>query len=198
MVGHGDGCDYEARDLVKWSPGMDEHPRTNLETDRGCVVYQLKVQLCSLASPCRSPSVPRVWASGRRAGGVCGAAWPGHPCSREGRGQEESGPHAQSCVSYHDLTSDKSFNSFLEVEVLVAEWCLTLLQLCGLVALQAPLSMGFSRQEYWCGLPFPSPGDLPNPGIEPGFPALLADSLPFEPRGLSSATSYRNCMMTVA
>ena len=40
------------------------------------------------------------------------------------------------------------------------------------VAHQAPLSLGFSRQEYWSGLPFPSPGDLPNPGIEPGFPAL--------------------------
>ena len=45
------------------------------------------------------------------------------------------------------------------------------------VARQAPLSMEFSRQEYWSGLPFPSPGDLPNPGIEP---ALQADALPFE------------------
>ena len=45
------------------------------------------------------------------------------------------------------------------------------------VACQAPLSLGFSRQEYWSGLPFPSPGDLPNPGIEPGSPALQADSL---------------------
>ena len=51
------------------------------------------------------------------------------------------------------------------------------------VAHQAPLSMGFSRQEYWSGLPFPSPGDLPDPGIEPGFPALEADSLPSEPPG---------------
>ena len=41
---------------------------------------------------------------------------------------------------------------------------------------QAPLSMGFSRQEYWSGLPFPSPGYLPNPGIEPGSPALQAES----------------------
>ena len=41
--------------------------------------------------------------------------------------------------------------------------------------------MGFSRQEYWRGLPFPSPGDLPNPGIEPGSPALQADSLLSEP-----------------
>ena len=40
------------------------------------------------------------------------------------------------------------------------------------VAPQAPLSMGFSRQEYWSGLPFPSPGDLPDPGIEPRSPAL--------------------------
>ena len=47
---------------------------------------------------------------------------------------------------------------------------------------QAPLSVGFSRHEYWNGLPFPSPGDLPNPGIEPGSPALQADSLPTELR----------------
>ena len=49
------------------------------------------------------------------------------------------------------------------------------------VAYQAPSSMGFSRQEYWSGLPFPSPGDLPNPGIEPGSPALQADALTSEP-----------------
>ena len=48
------------------------------------------------------------------------------------------------------------------------------------VACQAPLSMGFFRQEYWSGLPFSSPGDLPNPGIEPGAPALQADALPTE------------------
>ena len=43
------------------------------------------------------------------------------------------------------------------------------------VGCQAPLSMGFSRQEYWNGLPFPSPGDLPDPGSEPGSPVLQAD-----------------------
>ena len=48
---------------------------------------------------------------------------------------------------------------------------------------QATLSMGFSRQEQWSGLPFPSPGDLPNTGIEPRSPALQADSLPSEPTG---------------
>ena len=48
---------------------------------------------------------------------------------------------------------------------------------------QAPLSMGFPRQEYWSGLPFPSLGDLPNSGIKPRSPALHADSLPAEPPG---------------
>ena len=45
------------------------------------------------------------------------------------------------------------------------------------VAYHVPPSMGFSRQEYWSGLPFPSPGELPNPGIKPGSPALQADAL---------------------
>ena len=49
------------------------------------------------------------------------------------------------------------------------------------VAYQAPLSMGFSSLEYWSGLPFPSPGDLPNPGIEPKSPKLQADALTSEP-----------------
>ena len=69
-----------------------------------------------------------------------------------------------------------------EVEVcgggdLVPKSCPTLAVLWT-VACQAPLSMGFSRQEYWSGLPFPSPGHLPDPGIEPGSPALQADDLP--------------------
>ena len=49
------------------------------------------------------------------------------------------------------------------------------------LAPQAPLFMEFFRQEYWSGLPFPSPGDLPNPGIEAGSPTLQADALPSEP-----------------
>ena len=51
------------------------------------------------------------------------------------------------------------------------------------VAHQAPPSMEFSRQEYWSGLPFPSPGDLPDPEIKPRSPALQADALPSEPPG---------------
>ena len=50
-------------------------------------------------------------------------------------------------------------------------------------AYQAPQSMKFSRQEYWSGFPFSSPGDLPDPQIEPGSPALQADTLPSEPPG---------------
>ena len=51
---------------------------------------------------------------------------------------------------------------------------------------QAPLSLGFPRQEYWGGVPFPSPGDLPNPGIEAGFPTFQADTLTSEPPGKHS------------
>ena len=51
------------------------------------------------------------------------------------------------------------------------------------IAYQAPLSMGFSRQEYWSGLPFPSPGDLPDPGIKPASPALACGFFTTEPPG---------------
>ena len=58
------------------------------------------------------------------------------------------------------------------------------------VAIQAPLSTEFSRPEYWSGLPFPSPGDLPDPGIKTGPPALQADSLPTEPLGKPYSLYY--------
>ena len=59
------------------------------------------------------------------------------------------------------------------------------------VAYQAPPSMGFSRQECWSGLPLPSPGDPPDPGIEPGSPTLQADALPSEPPGKAYLKSSR-------
>ena len=65
---------------------------------------------------------------------------------------------------------------------LVNKSCPTLATLLPVV-FQAPLSMGFSRQAYWSGLPFPSPGDLPDPRIKPRFPALQPDSLPTELQG---------------
>ena len=61
--------------------------------------------------------------------------------------------------------------------------CVLLFSTLWTVAYQDPLSMGFSRQEYWCGLPLPSPGDLPDPGIEPGSLTLQADTLPSESPG---------------
>ena len=61
--------------------------------------------------------------------------------------------------------------------------CVRLIATPWTVARQAPLSMGFSRQEYWSGLPFPSLGDLSNPGIKPRSPALQADALSSEPPG---------------
>ena len=63
---------------------------------------------------------------------------------------------------------------FSHVHLFVTPWS---------VACQAPLSMGFFRQEYWSGLPFSYPGDLPNPGMKPRSPVLQADSLPSEPPG---------------
>ena len=83
-------------------------------------------------------------------------------------------------------------------EVLISGWGPEIHMLCVLMlaaqphpalcepmtaAYRAPLSMGFLRQEYWSGWPSPSPGDLPNPGIEPWSPILQADSLPSEPPG---------------
>ena len=69
----------------------------------------------------------------------------------------------------------------------VAQSCLTL---CDSIdgSLPGSRSMGFSRQEYCSGLPFPSPGDLPNPVIEPWSPALQTDALPSEPLGKSVST----------
>ena len=58
------------------------------------------------------------------------------------------------------------------------------------VAYWAPPSMGFSGQGYWSGLPFPSPEDLPDPGMEPRSPALQADALPSEPLGKPFSSQY--------
>ena len=74
----------------------------------------------------------------------------------------------------------KKVKSLSHVQLFATPWT---------VAYQTPQSMEFSRQEYWSGLPSPSPGDLPNPGSKPRSPALQADALPFEPVG---GTKLRN------
>ena len=78
--------------------------------------------------------------------------------------------------------------------MLVAQLYLTLCDPMDCTAYQALLSMGFSRQGYWSGLPFPSPGDLPNPGIELRSPKFQEDALPSELLGKPSAISSA-CML---
>ena len=73
------------------------------------------------------------------------------------------------------------FKVEVKVNVLVSQSCATPCEPTGF-AHQAPLSMGFSRQEYWSALPCPPPGDLPNPGTEPMSPALKEESLPSAPQ----------------
>ena len=79
--------------------------------------------------------------------------------------------------------SDYLFYSFLILPSVQLLSCVGLFVTPWAVACQSPPSMGFSRKEYWSGLPFPSPGNLPDPGIKPWSPALQADSLPSEPPG---------------
>ena len=101
--------------------------------------------------------------------------------------------HQEESILKNDLSDIKIWKCFWSMpwkwkwSRLVAQLCLTL---CDhgpftpwTVAYQAPPSMGFSRQAYWSGLPLPSSGDLPNPGIKPRSPILQADALPSEPPG---------------
>ena len=77
-------------------------------------------------------------------------------------------------VQVVERKKEKKMKSLDHVQLFVTLWP---------VACQTSPSMGFSRQEYWSGLPFSSPWDLPDPGIELRSPALWADSLPSEPQG---------------
>ena len=79
------------------------------------------------------------------------------------------------------MQSESEVKSLSHVQLFVTPWT---------VACQAPLSMGFSTQEYWSGLPFPSPGYLPDPGIKPRSPELQADTLTSEPPGKPSYLTY--------
>ena len=81
----------------------------------------------------------------------------------------EYGMRGRNCK---EISKDVKVKLLSRVQLFATPWT---------VAYQAPLSMGFSRQEYWSGLPFPSPGDLPNTGIESGSSTSQADALPSEP-----------------
>ena len=94
---------------------------------------------------------------------------------------------------------DLKFSTKKRSDIYFKGMCVLVVQLCPILcdswtgAHQTPLSMGFSRQEYWSGLPFPPPGDLPKPGIEPTSavsPASQVDSLPAEPSGKPKSISF--------
>ena len=82
--------------------------------------------------------------------------------------------NVQRGITHHSQKKWSEVNSLSRVRLFATPWT---------VAHQAPPSMGFSRQEYCSGLPFPSPGDLPNPGIEPKSPTWQEDALSSEPPG---------------
>ena len=105
--------------------------------------------------------------------------------------------HLMRIYQYHVLrnycghgNSDDFFKKILNLNIFPPQPFVGLFVTPWTVACQAPLSMGFSRQEYWSGVPFPSPEDLPNPGIKPGSPTLQADALPSEPPGKSFLAYY--------
>ena len=96
-----------------------------------------------------------------------------------GRGEGEGETNGESSMEIYTLKVKVKLLS--RVRLFEAPWT---------VAYQAPLSMEFSRQEYWSGLPFPSPGDLPNPGIKAWSPALQAYALPSELPGMPNMNSF--------
>ena len=95
---------------------------------------------------------------------------------------------------FHQNLLNNIFSILLHWFGLVTKSCRTLVAPWTL-AHQAPLSMGFSRQEYWSGLPFPSPEGLPYPGIEPRSSALQADSLPSETPGKPRILLYHQALI---
>ena len=99
-----------------------------------------------------------------------------------GRGTEQTFFQRKHTDGQHHVEKELNITNHQEVKVKSLSR-VRLFAIPWIVVYQASLSMGFSRQEYWNGLPFPSPGDLPDPGIEPGSPALQADALPSVPLG---------------
>ena len=100
-------------------------------------------------------------------------------------------PQLLLCLSF--LVCQKCFDGIDGLDLIMWLDCVCVSQspltLCNLM--NCPCVHGILQQEYWSGLPFPSPGDLPSPGIEPGSPALQVDSLPSEPLGKPVVSIYR-------
>ena len=112
------------------------------------------------------------------------------PWTKEPGGLQPMGSQrARDDWAQHDtghIPLSSSVQLLSRVQLFVTPWA---------VALRAPLSMGFSRQEYWSGLSCRPPRDLPNPGIKPRSPTLQADSLPPEPSGKPSLAPYKRSLL---
>ena len=106
--------------------------------------------------------------------------WTMHMFNKVEKKKERPGSRLRR-ISQRDWRRATEAKGKLSESVLIAQSCPTATPWT--VAHQGALSMEFSRQEYWCGLPCPSPGDLPNPGIKPMSPVLQADSLPLSHQG---------------
>ena len=131
-------------------------PSSLLSHPRGCLPHHLQVFFCLLLN--EAPGVPTsgMWQHPPPpACCCCPPAW-SHPT-------KTSAPLASFQKKY-SLEYKVKVKLLSHVQLFVSPWT---------IAYKAPPSMGFSRQGYWSGLPFPSPGDLPNPGIEPGSPAFV-------------------------
>ena len=141
----------------------------------------LVAQSHSTLRPCRpsSPRLPYPWDSpGKNTGVGCHFLLQGN---LPDPGIKPRSPALQADALISEPPGKPKLScSLSRVRLFVTPWT---------VAYQAPPSMGFSSQEYWSGLPFPSPGDLLNPGIEPRSPTLQADALPSEPPGKPHKTS---------
>ena len=138
-----------------------------IPTNRNCSLYcahqsrarASKVQLFQHnLCPCPGPHQPHIMQPSSQ------ASWAVHGPSH--------GCHCSMEYPRHSVLDNSEVKWLSHVWFFATPWT---------VAKQAPLSTGFSRQEYWSGLPFPSPGDLPNPGIKPRSPAFQADALTSEP-----------------
>ena len=148
--------------------GESKSPGTRGESRMGRVRSQCSEPVRALPHWCPDLAGPQVWSEG---------------VSHAQVGQRMSqGSHAQLARQHHHVVLTCPLGSMkVKVKSLT---CVRLFATPQTIAYQVPPSMGFSRQEYWSGLPFPSPADLPNPGIEPRSPALQTDALPSEPPSL--------------
>ena len=145
----------------------------------GKITWSRKWQLVSVFLPRKIPQTEEP--GGLQSMGLQSQAWLS-TCQQQGQTlrEELAGPHSESSSEIARFPNNPPISKWSEVKSLSR---VQLFSTPWTVAHQAPPSMGFSRQEYWSGLPIPSPRDLPDPGIESRSPALQADALTSEPPG---------------